>query len=83
VINIIINEKQFSYLSVQYQLHSSITRYSNVILNNEVLLPHFTMGFAWTLFSFWRWRQRILMIAGEFLNVSVCIGKCNLPSFSW
>jgi len=23
------------------------------------------------------------MIAGEFLNVSVCIGKCNLPSFSW
>jgi hypothetical protein len=46
VINITITKKLFSYVSVQYQLLYSITRFSNMILKGEVSLPHTTMGFT-------------------------------------
>ena len=46
MITIKITKKQFSYMAIQHQHLYSITSYSSVILKDEILLSHTTMGFT-------------------------------------
>jgi hypothetical protein len=90
LLEIIITKKQFIYMSIRYQLHYSFACYSSMILKGELLLPHFNMGFSWTLFSFRRRRQRITFSISSFrrdLNIVYVLlaispaSICSLPTF--